>query len=258
MSLSAFDAVFFDLHGTLTVPRLRENENNPADTLIPAIARFGIDTSGLEADTVNSELWRKPAVPATEDATAFQHRLAQYVNDKCGASLAPSVFRDVADAICAKWQTGFNLDSECRTVLGQLAEAMPLGLVSNFDHPPHVRRLLSDLELLDLFETIVISGEVGVEKPDPRILQLACERLHVSPERCAYVGDASVDYDAATAAGMYFFWIRRPEIQQWIAERTGGKYSDSDAELLRLGETGAISVIESLAELASGESPGSD
>jgi len=57
-------------------------------------------------------------------------------------------------------------------------------------------------------EFVVDSQLVGVEKPDPRIFQIALERLGVAAERALYVGDIrSVDERGARAAGMHFVLI---------------------------------------------------
>jgi putative hydrolase of the HAD superfamily len=42
-------------------------------------------------------------------------------------------------------------------------------------------------------ETVVLSCAVGFSKPDPRIYELACERLDVAPEDCLFVGDGAND-----------------------------------------------------------------
>jgi putative hydrolase of the HAD superfamily len=54
----------------------------------------------------------------------------------------------------------------------------------------------------DLFDTLVISGEVGLRKPDPAIYALACERLERAPERCVFVDDLPGNLKPARALGM--------------------------------------------------------
>jgi putative hydrolase of the HAD superfamily len=73
--------------------------------------------------------------------------------------------------------------------------------VSNSDG--RAERLLAELGLAREFEFVIDSAEVGVEKPDRRIFHLACRRLGLAPERCAYVGDlVTVDVEGAAAAGL--------------------------------------------------------
>ena len=54
-----------------------------------------------------------------------------------------------------------------------------------------------------LFETVVGGDETEKHKPDPEPLLLAAQRLGVSPQDCAYVGDSPFDIRAAKAAPMY-------------------------------------------------------
>jgi putative hydrolase of the HAD superfamily len=81
------------------------------------------------------------------------------------------------------------------------ARGLQLGIISNWD-----RRLNSVLQGVGLGEwlsTVVSSAEVGLHKPDPRIFELACERLGVKPGESAHVGDHHyADIVGATAVGM--------------------------------------------------------
>jgi glucose-1-phosphatase len=51
-------------------------------------------------------------------------------------------------------------------------------------------------------DEIVYSHEVGIEKPDPRIFELALARLGVRPEESIFLDDLAVHVEAARALGM--------------------------------------------------------
>lgn len=53
------------------------------------------------------------------------------------------------------------------------------------------------------FDVTVISGEVGLRKPDPAIYLLACERLGLAPEACAFVDDLERNVEVARELGMH-------------------------------------------------------
>jgi FMN phosphatase YigB (HAD superfamily) len=84
-----------------------------------------------------------------------------------------------------------------------------LGIISN--GPSDLQRY--KLKLFDLereFDPIVISGEIGVAKPDQKIFRYALERAGVSPEEALYVGDSPVyDIVGAKGAGMMMAWVNR-------------------------------------------------
>jgi putative hydrolase of the HAD superfamily len=84
-----------------------------------------------------------------------------------------------------------------------------LGMITNNDSA-HQRAKIAAVGLDDLFDAIVISGEFGVAKPDPRIFAHACELLGVRPEEALHVGDnLTADARGATAAGMRAVWLDR-------------------------------------------------
>ncbi len=76
-----------------------------------------------------------------------------------------------------------------------------MGVVSNFEE--WLERLLESLGVTPYFDVRVISGVEGVEKPDPKIFQLALERMEALPAESAYVGDSpQFDVEPATSLGM--------------------------------------------------------
>jgi epoxide hydrolase-like predicted phosphatase len=54
----------------------------------------------------------------------------------------------------------------------------------------------------ELFDAVVISGEIGIRKPAPEIYALAAERLGRAPERCVFVDDLAGNLKPARAIGM--------------------------------------------------------
>ncbi len=59
------------------------------------------------------------------------------------------------------------------------------------------------LDLLnDVFDELIISGEVGLRKPDAAIFRLACDRLGVHASDAIFVDDFDVNVQAARALGM--------------------------------------------------------
>jgi putative hydrolase of the HAD superfamily len=57
-------------------------------------------------------------------------------------------------------------------------------------------------DLPNRFDTVVISGEVGIRKPDPAIYRLAAEKLGVTAEECVFVDDIASNLPAAQELGM--------------------------------------------------------
>jgi putative hydrolase of the HAD superfamily len=94
-------------------------------------------------------------------------------------------------------------------VLSALVQAgIRLGIVSNFD-----RRLYSILEILGVltqFEHVIISSEVGADKPSQRIFAEVLLRFDLGPKDVLHVGDQEeIDGIGARSAGMSAFVLGR-------------------------------------------------
>jgi epoxide hydrolase-like predicted phosphatase len=84
------------------------------------------------------------------------------------------------------------------------------------------RSLLPEID--ELFEHVVDSAFVGMRKPDPRIYELTCERLGVTPQECVFVDDFAHNCEAAEALGMTAVWFQETdaaiaELRRVLAER---------------------------------------
>uniref|UniRef100_A0A2N9FGC0 Haloacid dehalogenase-like hydrolase domain-containing protein 3 n=1 Tax=Fagus sylvatica TaxID=28930 RepID=A0A2N9FGC0_FAGSY len=76
-----------------------------------------------------------------------------------------------------------------------------IAVVSNFD--TRLRKLLKDLNVLDLFDAVIISSEVGYEKPDIKIFKAALDKVNVEACKAIHVGDdQKADKVGANAIGI--------------------------------------------------------
>jgi putative hydrolase of the HAD superfamily len=89
------------------------------------------------------------------------------------------------------------------------ASGVPLAIVTN-GAADFQREKVRVLNLERRFDAVIISGEVGIAKPDAAIFQLAMERLGVGPESVWHVGDnLGTDVAGARAAGIGAVWLNR-------------------------------------------------
>lgn len=79
---------------------------------------------------------------------------------------------------------------------------VPLYGITNWSsetYPLAVRRF----DFLQWFQGILVSGEVGLIKPDPRIYRLFLKRFGIDPKAAAYIDDNPVNTEAARAFGIH-------------------------------------------------------
>jgi FMN phosphatase YigB (HAD superfamily) len=120
-------------------------------------------------------------------------------------------------------------------LLRRLAERYRLAVVSNFDYTPTALDILGRAGVADLFDTIVVSDEVGWRKPRRDIFDVALARLGFPAEASLFVGDrADMDVLGAQQIGMDAAWINRD------GEPLPAGVAPPTYEIRDLGELGPI------------------
>jgi epoxide hydrolase-like predicted phosphatase len=101
---------------------------------------------------------------------------------------------------------GDQLDREMVAFIKELRPRFKTALLSNAS--PHLQKLLDRLDVAKLFDVIVISGQVGVQKPDPAIYRLLLQQLGVSAQEAIFVDDFVQNLDPAEQLGMQVLHFR--------------------------------------------------
>jgi epoxide hydrolase-like predicted phosphatase len=103
------------------------------------------------------------------------------------------------DGLIARLFGGMELDEAMLDAVAAARRAgIRTGLVSNSWGDHGYDRTRFD----ELFDVLVISGELGIRKPQPEIYALAAERLGCPPQRCVFVDDLPGNLKPAAAMGM--------------------------------------------------------
>lgn len=203
--------VFFDLYGTLFCYGDMEAAG---ESWFHAIRRELIACGrAFDEETlirVCEEFLLQPEPLVQDDGlTVYERRIRELVGE-LGLELDLETLRQISEASVAAWHAYTPLDPEAKSVLGELQGRYKLALISNFDHPPHVHRLLDVLALRPFFDAVVVSGDVGVKKPDSAIFVPALEQTGLATDEVLFVGDSPEDDVAgARAAGLRPVLIRR-------------------------------------------------
>lgn len=242
--------IFFDLYGTLIVYGDMERAWDAwLHTLYSEleISRLSLSVSQFAA-ACESFFRREPPQVADDGLTVYERRLLRLSTELRFEPLKTDLTA-AAEASLAAWQNYIYLDSEAIPLLSVLREQYKLVLLTNFDHPPHLRSYLPETGLDRFFDTVIISGEVGTRKPAARIFEIALERNGLLAEQVVFVGDSPADDVAgAKAAGIKpILIIRSGKVSTNDFTNQGEK---DDATNVTFGYNAAgLKIISSLNEL---------
>jgi epoxide hydrolase-like predicted phosphatase len=202
VSESRYRAVFFDFGGVLTTP------------VWDSFASF-CRTEGLEPDAIKN-LFRTDA-EALRDLRRLETGALTETDFETsfGRRLGLRNPEGLIDSMFAGMQP---IEAMVAAVREIRAAGLLTGLISNSWSTAHYDRKL----LAELFDTVVISAEVGLHKPQPEIYRLAADRLGVEPADCVFVDDLRENCEGAEAVGMTAVRHRNaPETIAKLAELTG-------------------------------------
>ena len=118
------------------------------------------------------------------------------------------VFEDLYEYFVAP--SAWTLDPGIRPMLEVLrGRGIGLGILSNWDS--RLKATLGKLGLLDLFDQLVVSNEVGFEKPHAAIFEEAIEKSGCDPDNILHVGDSlEADILPAVELGLTAIWVKPP------------------------------------------------
>lgn len=232
--------IFFDVYGTL----FRYGDMSTAwvewlGAIHAALQECGFQVSRESLAEAWDGFFLRPEPPPQGDLTIFERRIRTACSD-VGLSLTEPEARKVASAGVDAWREHVTIYLETIDVLTALSDKT-LAVVSNFDHPPEVYSLLERHGLIGFFDSIVISGEVGVKKPDPRIFSFALGNL--SPAEVAYVGDTQEDVQAARAAGIFPIRILREAVPLDFGEYVQSNGSRDIGDVLTISRLSDLTVL---------------
>src|SRR5690606_10059742 len=137
----------------------------------------------------------------------------------------------------------YRLYDDVLCLLSSLKDAdIRLGLVTNGASDTQ-RGKLQALGIEPYFTAVVVSGEMGIAKPDPRVFASALAQLGVEPAAACHVGDnLTTDVAGANAAGMVSVWLNRRGVHR--------RASDPEPDL----EIASLSALPDVLQLAAGRS----
>ena len=184
-------AIFFDLGGVI----VRTEYQAPREHLAARLGMEYEDLVKLVFDSPSSIRASHGEISDVDHWTEVVKRLKRPASEM--------------QAIRDEFFAGDIVDRELLSYLQTLRPHYYVGLISNAW--PDLRDYITRQKFHDAFDHMVISGEVGVMKPDPKIFQIALEQAGVSPNEAVFIDDFYENIEGCRAVGMHGIHFRDPE-----------------------------------------------
>ncbi|GAA2001348.1 HAD-IA family hydrolase [Catenulispora subtropica] len=184
MASSRFTALILDFAGVLT------------DNMVEVFARFE-QREGLRPMTFLRDGWGTPAGQRLYE----QLELGEISQEQWNAGTAALVGiapENLMGRLLSDMDPAYDM---LKLAADARAAGMATAVVTNsLGRAPFDPYALYDLP--GRFDVTVFSDQHGVRKPDPRIFELTCDQLSMTPSECVFVDDSEQNLPPAAALGM--------------------------------------------------------
>jgi epoxide hydrolase-like predicted phosphatase len=184
-------AVFFDFGGVI----MRTEYQSPRQQLAE---RFNMDYEEIDRLVFNSESARRASLGEITEEAHWLELMKRF-------KLPASELRAFSDAFFG----GDVIDRDLVQFIRSLRGKFHTGLISNAWGG--MRDFLSREKIIDVFDTIVISAEVGAMKPEAKIFDLALGQAGVSAKEAVFVDDLPANIESCEKIGMKGILFRDPQ-----------------------------------------------
>lgn len=191
------DAVVFDAYGTLFDVH---SVVATAERLFPG---RGAALSTLWRTKQLEYSWLRSLMQRHADFNAVTRQALQYACASLKLDYSPQALEELNHA----YRTLAVL-ADARSALDRLQGRHRLAILSN-GAPDMLGAVVVHNGLADRFDAVLSVEDVGVFKPDPRVYQLAVDRLGIAANRIAFVSSNGWDAAGASAFGFRVFWVNR-------------------------------------------------
>jgi epoxide hydrolase-like predicted phosphatase len=175
-------AVFFDLGGVI----VRTEYQAPRQQLAERLGLEYDDLSKIVFDSETGHQASTGAITSQQHWEAVMKRLKRPLEEMT--------------SIRADFFAGDIIDRDILNFLRSLRGTHKTGLISNAWSD--LRDYLVREKMIDAFDHIIISAEIGVAKPEPGIFLVALERAGVKPDEAVFVDDFYVNIEGCEKVGI--------------------------------------------------------
>lgn len=179
---AAPQAIVFDFGGVMT--------RQPNREAVVDFLRTSFNLSAEEFEQINQD--KRKAIKAGKSDAEFWLQYAKDTN--------VCLPKDWVHNFNAVMKDAIGVNSQMYELVGKLKEkGICIGMLSNIDD--RLAKLIRDFGLYKPFEPCLLSCEIGLEKPDPRIYGLLLRKMHLPAKEIIFVDDKLENIEAAQKLG---------------------------------------------------------
>ena len=195
-----YQAVFFDAFNTLFSLQWRRDATTTRRLPLQQTAKH----LGHGLDARLQAVYGR-ARSGEGDQASFLTRIFATLADWTGyARSGPLVILRRNDDTVRRW---FKVHSDTVSTLQELNQLCRLGIITNAW--PYLESLLRVLGIWEYFQSVIISAQVGLSKPNPAIYELALRQLCVGAHESLFIDDLAANVLAAERSGLTGLWLVR-------------------------------------------------
>ena len=197
---------------------------------------FDLDDTLLDRDKAVDNLFLLVLEKCYEDVSDtvknnMLQKFKEYDKRECGISNKTIVLESLFDEFAPIYRlphnyiqdfwnenfpTCFSIDQNTIHFLNHIKSHFKIGIITNGSTHRQKAKIINT-NLNNYFDTIIISEEVGLSKPDKRIFELALNKLNVQPEDVLFIGDdLEKDIAGPQNANINGVWFNPQKIKNTI------------------------------------------
>lgn len=195
MSERRFEAVIFDFGGVITASPFEAFNRLEAERGLPQ--DFVRQVNATNPDSNAWALFERAEIDAATFDRMFAEEAAALGHALEGAAVLAVLSGSIRPAMVSALDTLRAEGYRLACITNNVPAGHGAGMARSSDRSDAYEQVFAR------FEHVIESSKAGVRKPDPRIYQMMCERLELTPASCIYLDDLGINCKPAAMLGMH-------------------------------------------------------
>ena len=188
------DTVIFDFGGVITSSPFEAFNRLEVERGVPHDSVRRINSTNPDGNAW--ALFERAEIDAAQFDMLFANEAAMLDINLRGADVLKCLAGDVRPEMVAALDALTTKGYRIGCITNNVPSGKGAGMALSDDRADEIAAIMAR------FEHIIESSKAGIRKPDPRIYQMMCEALSVTPQQCVYLDDLGINCKPAAVLGM--------------------------------------------------------